>query len=217
MPVLKLGPARQHELSRSLLHDTVLPDFARKLLELIFQPLLQLRDLSHNLVVVLVFARHGCQLVRICPYLSEPHGYAELCILPSEFVYMLCTCLIFLIKSGAERSKPAIMRELKPSAVLAMLARPLLSFSNDYGARPVNYRLMDRRLSLITLSTLRKSLTLQLFAWMRATIRSRSGSPLATSAKSASKAGLSNKSWTASKLERISIKNTPTLNIATGY
>ena len=70
------------------------------------------------------------------------------------------------------------------------------SKSSDSSAsfpRPLLNALKDFR-------TLRKSLTLQLLAWMRETIRSRSGRPLATEVKVASKVGWLMMSSTASSL-----------------
>jgi hypothetical protein len=55
-----------------------------------------------------------------------------------------------------------------------------------------------------TFSTLIKSFTLQLLAWIRDTIRSKSGRPFVTSVKSTSKVGLSSRSWTASSLHLFS-------------
>ena len=96
-------------------------------------------------------------------------------------------------RSGAERSKPRIVLDLKVSDVLARLSNPLLNFLNAY-ATVLSHKNNEMKDKQLTVSTLRKSFTLQFLAWIRETIRSRSGSPLAIWVNSCSNVGWSNKS-----------------------
>ena len=123
-------------------------------------------------------------------------------LLSSGFLNIDLTCLICGCRSGAERSSPRIVLDWKVSEASASSESPVLNDLKAYtreewgsmAPEPIGY-------GLRTVRTFKKSFTLQFFAWMRETMRSKSGRPLATLVNSASKVAWSSRSWTASSLK----------------
>jgi len=103
------------------------------------------------------------------------------------------------IRSGAVLNNPGMFFDLKPSADFSSVFKPLLNFLNDCAAERISHITHQVPFQL-TLSACRKSLILQFLAWIRETIRSRSGRPLASAVNSSSNAGSFIKSSTASSL-----------------
>lgn len=128
--------------------------------------------------------------------------------IPDPFSFSACTniswtCLMFGIRSGADLNSPGMFFDLNPSADFSSAFKPLLNFLKDYATVFINCA-MYRTPCELTLRACKKSLTLQFLAWIRETIRSRSGRPLTSAVKSSSNAGLFIKSSTASSLCRAS-------------
>ena len=187
------------------MYSKVLPKSLLEFLEVSIQTLFEGINLFHNFVVSLVFAIAGDKFICLCnigSYVIETQEYRDMRLLSSSVAwYMLCTFLIWGTRSGAPLNNPKIVLPLKDSDSSPSLAIPLLNLSNAW-QKKVNMICEVQLIVCSTFRTFKKSLTLHVFAWMRETIRSRSGMPFATSVNVDSKVGWLMISSTASNLPK---------------